>query len=152
MCVHFYDDNAHQFLQGYDSDWLNCNLWVRWVQITWLSNMWKMKHTYVNSELLRLRHCVKSICIRSFSDLHLVQMRENADQKIPNTDTFYVVRFGVRGRHQPSHEINRSFDLQKTLYHYLLQQYSNKFGWIVTLVARTPHARSRGSYKMNKSI
>ena len=49
----------------------------------------------ITAELSLPDHCVKSVRIRSFSGPYSVQMRENADQKTPNMDTFHVVDCSV---------------------------------------------------------
>ena len=41
--------------------------------------------------LVKIKHCVKSVRIRSFSGPYSVQMRENTVQETPNTNTFYAM-------------------------------------------------------------
>ena len=72
--------------------------------------MWQIKNNIFPKKKIELKYCVKSVRIRSFSGPYFpafglnterysvlcispysVRMRENTEQKTPNTDTFHAV-------------------------------------------------------------
>ena len=64
--------------------------------------MWQIKNNIFPKKKIEPKYCVKSVRIRSFSGPYFpafglnispysVRMRENTEQKTPNTDTFHAV-------------------------------------------------------------